>query len=229
VEVVRTHGIEVAYRRVGGGPALVLAHGAMDDHRAWEPQLAALGKDFTVVAWDDPADRPHGFTLADHAGCLAAVVEDVGLGPGWVGGVSWGGTVVLELYRQRPDLVTGLILVDTYAGWRGSLPEAEVRARVAEAHAASLDLTPERAEALRAQAAVMAGADLRDVLPTIDVPTLLLWGADDPRSPLSVAEQFRAAIPHAELVVIPGAGHLSNLDRPEEFNSAIRRFCGTVA
>jgi pimeloyl-ACP methyl ester carboxylesterase len=67
----------------------------------------------------------------------------------------------------------------------------------------------------------MAAADLRDVLPDITVPTLLVWGERDGRSPLSVARE----IPHAELVVIPGAGHMSNLERPDEFNAAIRTFC----
>lgn len=53
-------------------------------------------------------------------------------GPAHVAGLSWGGTVVLELYRHHPGLVATLILADTYAGWKGSLPAEEVRARVAE-------------------------------------------------------------------------------------------------
>ena len=60
----------------------------------------------------------------------AALIEEIGLGPAHVAGLSWGGTLVLELYRHHPELVATLILVDTYAGWKGSLPEEEVRARV---------------------------------------------------------------------------------------------------
>jgi pimeloyl-ACP methyl ester carboxylesterase len=71
----------------------------------------------------------------------------------------------------------------------------------------------------------MAHADQRDLLPRIAVPTLLVWGELDARSPLSVAHQFEQAIPGTELVVIPGAGHFSNLERPEEFNAAVREFC----
>ena len=71
----------------------------------------------------------------------------------------------------------------------------------------------------------MAETDLRDVLTAIDVPTLLVWGEHDGRSPLSVARQFDDAIPHARLVVIPGAGHVSNLEQPERFNEAVRAFC----
>ena len=71
----------------------------------------------------------------------------------------------------------------------------------------------------------MAEADQRDLLPRIAVPTLLIWGELDARSPLSVARQFEQAIPNTELVVIPGCGHVSNLERPERFNEAVREFC----
>ena len=71
----------------------------------------------------------------------------------------------------------------------------------------------------------MAEADQRDLLPRIAVPTLLIWGELDVRSPLSVARQFEQAIPDATLVVIPGAGHVPNLERPEQFNAAVREFC----
>jgi pimeloyl-ACP methyl ester carboxylesterase len=71
----------------------------------------------------------------------------------------------------------------------------------------------------------MAAADQRDVLPRIAVPTLLIWGELDTRSPLGVARQFERAIPETTLVVIPGAGHVSNLERPERFDAAVREFC----
>ncbi len=168
-------------------------------------------------------------------------------------GLSWGGTVALELYRRHPGLVATLILNDTYAGWKGSLPEAEVRARVEAAlgmlaapyeefdptlpglfagdpPAEFVPLLEEmaadvRPESLRAQLLVMAEADQRDLLPRIAVPTLLIWGELDARSSLAVARQFEEAIPDAKLTVIPGAGHVSNLERPAQFNETVREFC----
>jgi pimeloyl-ACP methyl ester carboxylesterase len=258
VEVVRTNGLEIAYDRAGEGPSLVFVHGAALDGRMWRPQMAALADEFTVVAWDEPgtgrsSDLPADFGLADYADCLAALIDDVAPGPAHVAGVSWGGTVVLELYRRHPDLVASLILVDTYAGWKGSLPEGEVRARVEgvrrklAAPAEEYDPTPPdlfagdlpaefvsllermaadvRRESLRVETAVMAKADQRDLLPRIAVPTLLIWGEQDVRSPLSVARQFEQAIPDTTLVVIPGCGHLSDLEQPERFNEAVREFC----
>jgi pimeloyl-ACP methyl ester carboxylesterase len=255
VEVVRANGLEIAYERVGEGPPLVLVHGAGVDSRMWRPQLAALADEFTVVAWDEPGagrsdDLTAGFGLADYAHCLAAVIDALALGPAHVAGLSWGGTVVQELYRHHPERVATLILADSYAGWKGSLPAEEVQARlegVRRTLAAGGRYDPPglfagepppelsslleqmtaaaRPASLGAQLSVMAETDQRELLPHIAVPTLLLWGDADTRSPLSVAHQFRDAIPGAELVVIPGAGHVSNLERPGPFNDAVRRFC----
>ncbi len=66
-------------------------------------------------------------------------------------------------------------------------------------------------------------SDTSNLLPDIRVPTLLLWGDSDRRSPLTVAERFRGAIPHADLAVIPNAGHVSNMEQPAEFNAQVRR------
>lgn len=257
VEHVEVDGIAVAYERVGSGPAIVLVHGAALDSRSWRPQLADLGDEFTVVAWDEPGVGrsgavPTGFTLAGFADALAALLDHLGAGPAHVGGLSWGGTVVLECYRRHPHLFASLLMIDTYAGWAGSLPADEVRARV-DGVRAMLAAPPEgfdptlpglfaeepsaglltemaamardaRPETLALELGLMAQADLADVLTTVAVPTLLLWGEHDARSPLRVAREFADAIPDAELVVIEGAGHVSPLERPDEVNAAIRAF-----
>jgi len=71
----------------------------------------------------------------------------------------------------------------------------------------------------------MAETDLSDLLPQIGVPTLLVWGDSDVRSPLSVARQFQETIPATQLVVIEGAGHMSHLERPDQVNEALRELC----
>ncbi len=258
MRVVAADGLEIAYERVGAGPPLVLVHGAAEDSRVWQPQLEALADEFTVVAWDEPgagrsSDVPSDFGLADYGRCLAALIAALELGPAHVAGLSWGGTVVQELYRHRPDLVATMILADTYAGWKGSLPEGELRARVAGAQemlaapadqfdptlpglfageppAAVVELLQTvaagvRPASLRTQLAAMADADQRDLLAHIAVPTLLLWGEDDARSPLRIARQLEKAIADTTLVVIPDCGHVSNLEQPERFNAAVRDFC----
>ena len=250
-------GPAIAYDLNGSGPPLVFVHGAGGDARQWGPQLAALSGEFTVIAWDEPgagrsSDLPETFALADFADSLAGLIESVGAGPVHLCGLSWGGTVVLELYRRRPELVRTLILTDTYAGWKGSLPAEEVEARIAvvrEMIAGEAEFDPvlpglflhepqPAVAAMMAEVArevrpasmaialeAMAAADLNDVLPTIAVPTLLIWGEEDARSPMYVARRFHETIDGAELVVIPDCGHVSNLERPDEFNEAIIRFC----
>ena len=258
MDAIEAYGLSIAYHRLGYGPPLVLVHGAAEDSRVWRPQLEGLADEFTVVAWDEPgagrsSNLPGQFGLADFADCLSALIETLGLGPSHCAGLSWGGTVVLELYRRHPGLVATLIMIDTYAGWKGSLPEQEVRTRLAGARrmfaappgefapafpglfasgppaqfvpllrAIAADVRP---ATLGHQLTLMAEADQRDLLPRVAVPTLLVWGELDARSPLSVARQFEEAIPNTQLVVIEGAGHVSNLERPEQVNDAVRQFC----
>jgi pimeloyl-ACP methyl ester carboxylesterase len=62
------------------------------------------------------------------------------------------------------------------------------------------------------------------VLPHVEVPTLLVYGERDVRAPRTVAEALRAAIPGSRLVVLPGTGHVCNIEAPVEFNLAARRF-----
>jgi pimeloyl-ACP methyl ester carboxylesterase len=258
VQLVETGGLTIAYRRDGAGAPLVFVHGAAEDSRIWEPQFADLTDEFTVIAWDEPgaggsSDLPDDFGLADIADRLAGLLETLDLGPAHLAGLSWGGTVLLELYRRHPAIVATLILIDTYAGWQGSLPAEEVRARVATtremlsvqdevfdptlpglfANGPPAEFVPlltaiqadVRPDTVRNELAIMSATDLRDLLPQIAVPTLLLWGAHDARSPLAVAHQFHEAIPDSTLVMIDGAGHLSHLERPEQVNRAVREFC----
>ncbi len=77
--------------------------------------------------------------------------------------------------------------------------------------------------------ATASAVDTREVLPTIQVPTLLVWGDADVRSSLDVARQLSDAIPGARLVVIPGAGHVCNLEAPERFNAELRAFYNSLS
>lgn len=258
---IEVDGLELAYRRAGEGPPLILLHGAAADGRVWRPQLAGLARELTVIAWDEPgagasADPGPDFGVADHADCLAGLILALGFEAAHIGGLSWGGVVAQELLRRHPGRVSSLILADTYAGWKGSLPARECAARLALALeqssapdaefkaelpglfspstpagvVAELDsiMADARPQTVRRDAIAIAACDQRDLLPQIEVPTLLVWGEEDARSPVSVAERFREAIPGARLVLIPDAGHVSNLEQPTRFNQAVREFCAAI-
>jgi len=163
----------------------------------------------------------------------------------------------LDLYRRHPEVPRSLVLASAYAGWVGSLSPEMVEERV-QRTLREIDLPPNEwipvwiPELLTANAptgaadevaAIMsefhpAGArvmvnslarvDQREMLPHIAVPTLLLHGSADRRSPLTVAESLHAQIPGSRLVVMPGIGHVSNIDAPDLFNAEMRRFLKSI-
>lgn len=206
-------------------------------------------------ASDDP---PEDFRLDDYADCLAGFVRALGLERPHVLGHSFGGGLALLLGARHPMLPRSLVVAGGYAGWAGSLPGHEVAARLSLALrlADSLPrpLTPdalpgllsgpvaaERVEELaaimsdarpvgtRVMARAFAAADLRGVLPLIEVPTLLLYGGDDQRAPRPVAEALHAALPASTLVVAPGHGHEWCLGSPRTFDDEVRRFLRSLA
>jgi pimeloyl-ACP methyl ester carboxylesterase len=203
-------------------------------------------------------DPPETFRLPDFADCLAGFVAALGLERPAVLGHSFGGGLALQLYQRHPSLARAFVLAGAYAGWAGSLPPevVEQRVRVAEIAAAAIErgefvprsipglfspaLPPAQAEQLamimsdvrptatRVMAYAFAEADLREVLPRVAVPALLLYGGSDERSPLSVARALHASMPSSELVVLPGLGHEAYLESPQVFNDEVRRFLRAV-
>jgi pimeloyl-ACP methyl ester carboxylesterase len=199
-------------------------------------------------------DPPEAFRMPDYARCLAAFIDALALQRPHVLGLSFGSTLALELYRQHPDLPATLVLASAYAGWTGSLPAEVVDQRLRRTSAdldlspeeivaiynvpglltesAPSRLIAENAAimagfhpaGMKAMARALAEADLRDVLRHIGVRTLLLYGDQDVRSPLTVAEDLHDRIPSSRLVVIPGVGHLCNVEAADRFNAEVRGF-----
>jgi pimeloyl-ACP methyl ester carboxylesterase len=202
------------------------------------------------------SDPPEGFGLDGYADCLAGFVDRLGLGRPHLLGLSFGGILALALYRRHPAVPMSLVLASAYAGWGGSLPAEDAAQRLRQAMVLA-DLPPEEfagtllptmfaasppAEVVaafgasirafhpvgfRAMARASAG-NVRDVLPRIQVPTLLLYGDADVRAPLPVAEDLHRSIPGARLVLLPGVGHVTNIEAPEAFNGAVRSFLGDL-
>ena len=199
------------------------------------------------------SDDRDDFTMGDFAESLAGLIAALQLEPAHVLGHSWGSSLALELYRRHPEIVRSLVLVGAYAGWAGSLPADEVSKRLAFALSVAAQgrggfeprsmpglfseaMSPERTEELvtimseirpsgtRAMALALAETDQRDMLATVDVSTLLVYGDADERSPLSVARQIHASIPGSTLEVLPGLGHECYLEDPRAFESVVRAF-----
>jgi pimeloyl-ACP methyl ester carboxylesterase len=199
---------------------------------------------------DDP---PKSFCMEDYADSLAEFVRALGLTRPHILGLSFGAALALALYSRHRTLPRSLILAGAYAGWAGSLPADEVRRRVQriskEVTQPPEDWLPKYLPGMLTESAsremaeqtlalmshihprasltmlrAMANADLRGILPDIDVPTLVLHGELDARSPLAVGKELHTNIPASQLVVLPGAGHLSNIEAAGAFNSEVRMF-----
>jgi pimeloyl-ACP methyl ester carboxylesterase len=200
---------------------------------------------------DDP---PASFLPRDYAECLAQLLAAVGLDRPHVLGLSFGSGLALELYRWHPEIPRSLILASAYAGWSGSLPPevaAQRKARMLQLIELSPEewadewlktlLTPAASPEARAELASILAEfhpegqrhlltsgwpehDVRDVLPRIAVPTLLLYGEADVRSPGDVAHALHEQIRASELVFLPGVGHMANVEAPERFNAEVRSF-----
>lgn len=198
------------------------------------------------------SDPPEDMGMAGFADCLATFIAALGLDDPHLVGISFGGALVLELHRRHPTIAATLTLVSAYAGWGGSLSAGVAEQRLEQALALA-DRSPQElvdtllptmfsskpspavveefAASLLAthpvgfRAMARASAeDLRDALPAVDVPTLLIYGSRDVRAPLSVAQDLHASIAGSELVILEGAGHVCNLEAPEAFNDALRSF-----
>ena len=193
-------------------------------------------------------------TMDEMAEDVAALLDALNVGGAVLGGLSMGGYVAFEFYRRFPERVRALVLADTRPqadtdeGRRtreenarrvlkdGMAPLAdsmlpkllsagtrERRSEVVErVRAMILGAKPEGAAAALRGMAVRR--DQTDLLPEINVPTLIVVGGEDSVTPPSEAEAMAAKISGSLLVVIEGAGHLSNVERPEEFNRALGDF-----
>lgn len=175
-------------------------------------------------------------------------------GPVVLGGLSMGGYVALAFARRHPDRLRALILADTKAepdteeGKAGRAAMIELArsggaAAVADKMLPNLfgETTRERRQEVIAEVrriaagqsvdAVVAGLsalrdrpDARPGLADIRVPTLVLVGSEDKLTPPAAARAMVAAIPGAEYKEIPASGHMSNLETPSEFTTAVRMF-----
>ena len=161
--------------------------------------------------------------MDDWADCLDGLLEAVGVASAHVVGLSWGGMLAQVFYRRRPERDASLPAAEVVAKYMpGMLGESATQAAREELARIMSDFHP---AGFRLMAMSSAEVDTCDVLREIQAPTLLVWGDADARSPMTVARQFHAAIPDARLAVIPGAGHVSNLDAPARFNAEVRDFC----
>ncbi|HLK46399.1 MAG TPA: alpha/beta fold hydrolase [Acidimicrobiales bacterium] len=222
---------------------IVLLHSAVGDSRLWRRQVAALTPHHEVVAPDLP-----GFGETTLPREPFSYVDSVAtLLPAALVGNSFGGMVALRTALAHQERVSKLVLVDAgLPAWDFSEDLRDYwAAEEAAFEAGDLDaatqvtldfwLRPEHHEEVRPQArrayALQSAHDEPELLwpefpplSTLTVPTLVVVGADDKPDFRAIAQHLAEQIPHAELAVVAGAGHLVGLDRPDELNALLLEF-----
>nr|WSY53208.1 alpha/beta hydrolase [Streptomyces sp. NBC_00886] len=193
--------------------------------------------------------------FSDFTTDIEALLDELKVETFVLAGLSMGGQIAMDCYGRFPERVRGLVLADTFPaaetpegvhnrnamadrllreGMRGYAdevlermvaPHSDVQVK-AHVHRMMTATDPEAAAAaLRARA---QRPDYRSLLTRVNVPSLVVVGADDTYTPVSDAEAMHAALPDSTLHVIDGAAHLPNLERPKEFNGILGEFLAHV-
>jgi pimeloyl-ACP methyl ester carboxylesterase len=225
-------GVRIAYHVHGGGDRLplLLTHGFGESAQMWAPNTEALSADRPVITWDmrghGDSDSPDDQSLYTQPACLAdmaALLDAAGAERAVLGGLSLGGYLSLAFRIRHPRRITALLLFDTGPGFRNEA----ARQRWNEQSLATASRLEQKGKAGQARAArgmlTQSDGSVIDSLPSVDVPTLVLVGADDTAF-LGAADYVAAKVPGAQLARIDGAGHISNRDQPAAFNAAVTAF-----
>ncbi|HEX2425146.1 MAG TPA: alpha/beta fold hydrolase [Actinomycetota bacterium] len=226
---------------------LLLLHAFPVDARMWQPQLEALdGVPIAAPnhpGFGGIGSVPDVMTMELAAANALRALDDAVIDRAVVCGLSMGGYVALELWRRSRERVAGFVFADTRAGADTEEGAATRRALAARLRAEGKDffadgppgllgeeasaetrafvrsiIADQPAETIAAASLGMAERpDSTPDLPGIDVPTLVITGSLDTLIPPAVTAEMAERIPGARLELLEGAGHLSNLERPEDF------------
>lgn len=242
------------YERTGKGPPLLLIHSLGTGAWLWRRQIARWSDAFDVIAADARGhgrSTANGEPLvAEMAADLAALLGALGLTGVQVVAISMGGPIAAHLATQAPGLVRSLAIADSFASQgeagaeRAETIAATVRsigmaefgrryARDTLQPGAAPDLVEELAGSLggmdpatyTACARSVFTSDVRETLAALRaLPVRVVVGDRDARTPPALSEEIASLTGAGDVGLIPGAGHLSNLDRPEAFEAAILPF-----
>lgn len=248
---------EIDYRIEGAGRVIALAHSLGMAGRIFDPMRPVLAKYGRVLTWDargngDSQKPATGWSIEDLASDLKGLLGVVGTEHAVVGGLSMGGCTAVAYAVAHPDLVDGLILVDTTAGYGEDKRDAwEERAAKAETGGmapvfpfnlprwfsedwvkSNPERTKEIGEILLANDLPSYGAACRalgafdawDQVHRIKCPTLIIVGAEDPATPVAMSERLHENIPGSELHVLDGLRHMSAVEAPERVGGLIASF-----
>jgi pimeloyl-ACP methyl ester carboxylesterase len=247
----------IAYEETGAGFPVVLIHGFPLDHSIWNPVVKIMKSVARIVLPDlrglsrsIPGDRP--LTMGSMAVDIAMLMDQLLLEKAIIVGHSMGGYVSLAFSSNYPSRLAGLGLVATQAG--SDTPERKENRYItaekverdgmawfAEIYSNQLTAGPAHISVLKdiilnaspkgvsgCLRAMAERVDYRDILPAIHVPAVVITGLEDVLISPEQSRIMAASLPDAELVEIPGAGHMPMLESPSLVASALNRLIHKV-
>ncbi len=246
--ILPRNGVDIYFEVHGSGPALLVTHGYSATSEMWSGQIEPFAADHTLITWDmrghgrsDSPTDPSAYSAALTVSDMAALLDHVDAPSAIVGGLSLGGYMSLAFHLAHPERVRALLIIDTGPGFKNDEARegwntyahsfADDFAEHGLAQLADGSVEQATASHRDPNGLVMAArhmltqenADVIESLPSIKVPSLVLVGADDEPF-LNATDYMAAKIPDAAKVVIPDAGHASNIDQPAAFNEAVLQF-----
>lgn len=258
---VQSDGATIAYRVQGHGPAMMLIHGYPLSGELFAKNRAMLAQRYTVVTPDlrgfgsSTTPDTHG-SVSIYAKDMLAVMDHLKVKKAIIGGMSMGGPVVLEMYREAPSRFRGLMLIDSTtspandvekAQWPGFGKQAEDKGvasmipvlmpqmLTAPSRMAQPNLVAFVGSIVKrgsVKAAVGGGETLANRPDSrntkIHVPVLFLVGQDDPIYPVEMDQKMHQDTPGSRLAVIPGAAHAAIIEKPQATSRAILAWAATV-
>jgi len=255
--ITTNNGYDIGFAEAGGGEKtpIVFLHGVGSDKSVWHPQLPHFGGERRAIAFDYPGygdsqPAPEGTTRDDYASAIVSAMYGLGIDRAHICGLSLGGVVAIAIHHAGPERCASLILADTFAvhpegraiyerslaGSRDLPAMAEARADILLAQPADPQVRREVVDtmsridpaAYRIGAEAVWLADQRDRAGTIRVPALVIVGDQDFITPVDLSNELVDLIPDARMQLIVGAGHLTNLERSDEFNRLVEEFIGQL-
>lgn len=242
-------GRQVRFLEAGTGWPVVLLHAFPMNADMWRPQLERVPDGWRFVAPD-----MSGSTMDEMAGGVLRLLDDLEIERGVIGGLSMGGYVTFAAYRLAPERFSGMLLANTRAAAdtpqaregrqkmiavareqgaaaiaREMLPKllgATTRAERPQVEAAVRQIVESRPPDAVAEAlgAMMERPDSTPGLERISSATLVITAEEDTLIPAKEIEAMQSRIPRSRLVLLRRAGHLSNLEAPDEFSQALADF-----
>ncbi|WP_423801547.1 alpha/beta fold hydrolase [Neobacillus sp. SAB-20_R2A] len=242
----------VPYLHLGKGEPLVFIHGLGEIKEGWQHQFE-FADEYELIIPDlrghGECTKTDGITIQNFAADIISLLKELKIENAHIVGLSMGGAVAQEIYRQSPSICRSLMLVSTFHYFPNKLKrllfenrkakfqkvasagkESEYLARMAlyswdkETVKQFNQLFRPKHEIFIESLKACLEVNNLSLLPTIEVPTLIIGGQYDSVLPVWIQAWMHKLIPNSKFIIMRNTGHLAKLEAKDRFNLLLREF-----